>query len=147
MRKPSLIDSSASNPAEAAVKQVEVQAPVLKHYLKMRCGTRETANDFLWTWLCRVFFCIPHPHRRHLVKNRTLRGGRTRWRRVSQVGRSEESNDHLFVTEKRVGSCSLCQAASGENQCDRTPWQLREFRGVHGYTRRGRPRNCFSLWR
>ena len=40
-------DSSASNPAEAAVKHVEEQARVLKLDLEIRCGTRVTAHDVL----------------------------------------------------------------------------------------------------
>ena len=44
--------SSALNPAQAAVKQVKEQARVFKPELEMR-GMRVTANDVLWTWLCR----------------------------------------------------------------------------------------------
>ena len=84
--------SSASNPAEAAVKQIEGQAHVLTLDLEMRHGTRVTANDVLWTWVCNHADQL-------LTRCGRKAGGR---RRAIWVGNSEEYKEHLLLTDKEL---------------------------------------------
>ena len=78
-----------------------------------------------------VLFCITRPHHRHLAKNSTRHKGETKWRRAIRVGNSEDSNEHLFLTQTGRIVLALSSGCHRKTSAFAHSWLLvKEFRGT-----------------